>query len=127
MKLPARWLVLGGFALAGCGHDSVGPTGGALNLNFTTPNTDDGAILFTVSGGGVDSIVGLNDQIYEARPASNQLQVIVTGNLQNGPIARMYVSDSRLSGKYSATILQVAARTSYTQRDPAAYSLRVAP
>jgi hypothetical protein len=127
MMAYSRWLVLAGLALAACSDDAAAPFEGALNVRLTTPNSDDGAVLFTLSGGSLDSVVAVNDEIYSARSDARTIQVIVTGNLQNGPIARIYVPDVRQAGKYSATVEQVAARSSYLQRDPASYSLRVAP
>jgi hypothetical protein len=123
----ARWLLLAALALAGCSDGAVAPFGGALNLNLTTPNTDDGAVLFTLSGASVDSVVPVNDQVFFARSDPRTLQVIVTGSLQNGTIARIYVPDIRLAGRYTASVQQVAARGSYLQRDAAPYSLTVIP
>jgi len=121
------WLFVGALMLAACSDGGTGPSGGSLNVYLTTPNSDDGAVLFTITGAPVDSVVGVNDQLYSARSGPNTLQVIATGNLQNGAVARIYVADIRLTAKYSGAIQQVAARGVYVQRDVAPYSLRVAP
>jgi hypothetical protein len=119
------WLFFAGLVVA-CSNESTGPTG-ALQVTLDSPNNDDGAVLFTIVGGPVDSVVPVNDQIYSARSNAKAIQVIATGNIGNGTIARIYVPDIRLTAKYSATVKQVAARGSYVQHDPASYTVSIAP
>jgi hypothetical protein len=109
--------------LVGCSHDNIGPTAGTLNVALTSPNTDDGAVLFTISGGPVDSLTAPGQQVYTSRLDSNTLRVILIGPLEAGIVARMYLPDARLAPNYSATVNQAAARMSYAQRNPAAYSV----
>jgi hypothetical protein len=123
----ALLLLAGLCSLGACSHDDSGPTAGILNVNLSTPNTDDGALLFTVSGGPVDSVAAPDLRLYSARLDPTTLRVIVMGNLGSGGVARIYIADSRLASNYSATVNQVAARGSYTQRDPAAYTLSLSP
>jgi len=119
------WLFFAGLTVA-CSNDNTGPTG-ALQVTLDSPNNDDGAVLFTIVGGLVDSVVPVSDQIYSARSNSNTMQVIATGSIGSGTIARIYVPDIRLTAKYSATVKQVAARGSYVQHDPASYTISIAP
>jgi hypothetical protein len=113
--------------LVGCSHDNIGPTAGTLNVTLTSPNTDDGAVLFTISGGPVDSLTAPGQQVYTSRLDSNTLRVILIGQLEAGTVAQMYLPDVRLASNYSATVNQAAARTSYAQRNPAAYSVNFHP
>jgi hypothetical protein len=113
--------------IAGCSHDNVGPTAGTLNVTLASPNTDDGAVLVTIAGGPVDSLTAPGQQIYTSRIDANTLRVILIGRLQAGTVARMYLPDVRLASNYSATVNQAAARTSYAQRNPAAYSVNLLP
>lgn len=114
-------------ALAGCSHDTNEPTAGTLKVNLASPNSDDGAVLFTVSGGPVDSVGASGHQVYSARLDANTLRVVVIGDVGFGTLATIYIDDNRLAPNYSATVNQVAARLSYSQRDPASYALSLSP
>jgi hypothetical protein len=112
--------------LAGCGG-GTGPSAGSLNVDLSTPYTDDGGLLLAFVGGPVDSIESAGNQLYITRAQTDSLMVIVAGQLTGGTIARIYVPDIRLAANYSAAVVQGAARDSYTQRDPASYSITVMP
>jgi hypothetical protein len=105
----------------------LGPIAATLEVNFSSLADDDGAVLFTISGGPVDSVDASGYRLYLARIDSNTLRVIVAGDLGSGIIARIHIADDRRLSQYSATLDQVAARVSYAQRDPAAYSLGLTP
>jgi hypothetical protein len=113
--------------LSGCQSESAGPTASMLNVSLTTPNSDDGAILFTVSGGPVDSVEVAGYPVYSVRVDRNTIRVIVTGDLSAGMVARVRIADERQRSSYAATLEQVASRSTYGQRDPASYSLTLAP
>jgi hypothetical protein len=112
---------------AGCSHDTSGPTAGTLNVTLASPYSDDGAVLFTISGGPIDSVAAPGQEVYTARADANTLRVILLGDLAAGTVAQLYLSDMRLAPNYSATVNQAAARGSYTQRDPTGYTLTLAP
>jgi hypothetical protein len=113
--------------LSSCSSEPPGPIEGTLNLTLGTPNPDDGAVLFTVSGGPVDSVEASGFAVYSARVDANTLRVIVAGELGSGRLARIHIPDSREIGRYSAAMVQVAARVSYQQRSPEGYVLTLAP
>lgn len=119
--------VIGLGILGGCSPEPAAPTVSTLNVNFVTPSSDDGAVLFTISGGPVESVAAAGYSVYSARIDPNTLRVIVTGDLGSGIIARIRVADDGQLSRYSATINQVAARGSYTQQDPAPYTLSLTP
>lgn len=98
-----------------------------MHVTLATPDSDDGAVLFTLSGGPVDSVEGVGYSVYSARIDDNTVRVIVTGTLASGPVARIHIPDHRRISSYSAIVNQVAARTTYQQRDPSGYSLTLAP
>jgi hypothetical protein len=104
---------------SGCSGEPSEPVSGTLQVDLTTPFTDDGALLFTVTGGRVDSV----ETLYSSRPDAVTLEVILTGDLRSGTIARMHIPDGRLAAQYSVKVIQAAARVSYAQRDPVAYEL----
>jgi hypothetical protein len=128
---PGSLLVLGlataAAYLSGCSAEPAGPDAAMLTLEFVSPAKDDGAVLFTISGGPVDSVATAGYAVYLARVDANTVRVILSGELTSGAIAQVHVPDDRRLSHYSATIDQVAARTSYTQRDPAAYVLTLTP
>ncbi len=112
--------------LAGCSNNT-GPAAATLNVNLSTPNTDDGAVLLTISGGPVDSVESVGHTLYSARQGPETLRLIITGDLGSGTVARIHVPDSRQVSRYSARITQVAARVTYAQRDAGSYSARLLP
>lgn len=119
---------------AGCGGDSVtGPTPtppsseevpGWLDVQLSTPNADDGGIIFTVGGGAIDSMESVH-QGFSAAVNDSIWRILLTGELSDGVIARLHVPDVNASDRYSPEILQVAAENSFAQRDLTAYDLEI--
>lgn len=127
MKRPGLVLVAALASLAGCSGAPSGPVAATVDIALVSPFSDDGALLFTVTGGPVDSLSADGYALHFSRPAPNTLQAIVTGTLNPGTVARLYLPDDRLIAQYSVSLDQAAARVSYTQRDPAAYGLTLKP
>jgi hypothetical protein len=113
--------------LASCSSGSNGPTSGSLNVQFGSLQGDEGAVLFTVSGGPIESVEAVNGAVYTAQIDPNTTRVIVAGSLSSGPIARVRIADMSNAPQYSARLDQVAVRSSYAARDPGLYSLTLAP
>ena len=119
-------LALAAFA-AGCGGgggDSAEP--GFLDLTLNTPNADDGAVLFRVVGGDVDSVVAgamVQDGSYTVQ--SNFTRIVAAGNLTDGVVARIAVPDVGNVGDYSVVMEQVAVRNTFAQRGLLNYSITV--
>ena len=109
-----------------CSSETAAPVAATLEVNFATSATDDGAVLFTVSGGPVDSVEAPGYRLYTTQTSPTTMRVVVAGDLRGGTIARIHIADGRRLSQYAATIDQVAARGSYAQRDPVSYSLMVA-
>lgn len=129
MRAPGPLLLvclLGLIPFAGCSNNT-GPSGAVLSVSLSSPNTDDGAVLLTISGGPVDSVEAVGYPVYTARSGSETLRLIVTGPIGSGPIARIHVPDNRQVFSYSVKLVQVAARATYTQRDPASYGASLLP
>jgi hypothetical protein len=124
--VPALGILLVGTWLGSCSSEPSGPVAATFDVSFSTGFNDDGAVLFTITGGPVESVEAPGYQYYSAQIDPNTLQVIVVGDLHPGTIARIHVADERRLSQYSASIKQVAATHSYIQRDPVAYSLVVA-
>jgi hypothetical protein len=122
-RLVQTATLLGLMGVAGCSSELTGPVAGTLALDFVTPAADDGAVLFTIAGGPVDSVAAPGLRLYTTRIDPNTLRVILVGSVGSGRLGRVFLSDERRIPQYTATINQVAARSSYQQRDPAAYVL----
>jgi hypothetical protein len=114
-------------ACGGSGAHSDAPTApaavaGALSAVLTTPNTNDGAVLFSVSGGVVDSITPGDVSLYSGSPGS--APAIAAGTIVNGSIlAKVWIPDLTAAGNYSATVMQAAARTTYAEQATGAYRI----
>ncbi len=93
---------------------------GFLTLELTTPNTNDGAIQFAVSGPSIDSIrtIGLDGA---TALLNGQAQTIVTGAIVPGALARVYVPDVHRASEYRAWVVAAAVRTTYQLQDVSAY------
>ena len=113
--------------LSGCSGQPSGPIATTLQVSLSTPYNDDGALLFTVTGGRVDSVDAAGYTIYTSRPDATTLQVILTGDLSPGNVAQLHIAGERVASQYSASVSQVAARATYIERDPAAYRLDLKP
>lgn len=123
-KLIAPVAMVAGL-IGACSSNSTGPVPATLEVSFATSASDDGAVLFTVTGGPVDSVEAPGYRLYTAETSPSSTRVVVAGDLREGIIARIHIADASKLPQYSATIDQVAARGSYVQRDPVSYSLVV--
>lgn len=115
--------------LAACGSQSptgstpvtpVAPTAGWLTIQLATPRTDDGAVQLSVSGPGVDSakIVGYAGF---SVVANSNADMVVTGAVASGTVARVYLRDLSRTGDVRATVSAAAARGSYALQDLSGY------
>jgi len=105
----------------------TGPTSGILNARLSSLRGDDGAVLFTITGGPVESVDAVSGIVHSVQIDANALRVVITGNLSAGAIARVRIADLTQASRYSAAVNQVAARSTYVQRDPGQYSITLAP
>ena len=127
-------VVLAAITIA-CGGDGTnGGTGpatetvnpGFVNVTLATPNSNDGALLLTLSGGTMDSLTASAGTIFFASTGTNTFRIMVAGTIVDGPIVRFWMPDRRNVAQYLATLEQAAVRTTYEQQDIGAYSLSIA-
>jgi hypothetical protein len=123
-------LLVAGALLSSCGGsgEPSGPTSGVLSLTLNTPNSGDGAILFRINGGQVDSIAGsamVANGSYNTF-TGNVTRVVIAGPITDGAIAYLFVPDVGKVANYTVTIEQVVADSNYAQRSTAGYSMAVA-
>ena len=108
------------FFFAACSSDTAtapnppppAPTGGWLTLQLTTPRTDDGAVQFSVSGPAIDSVTILGYDGFAAID-SGIANLLVTGSVLSGDVARIFVPDLSLTSQYHASVAAAAARSTY--------------
>ena len=107
-------------ALTACGSQSPtapttpppAPTGGWLTLQLSTPRSDDGAVQLSVVGPAIDSVKIVGYEGF-ATNDSRSADVVVTGAIGSGDVARIYVPDLSVTSQYQATIAAAAARGTY--------------
>jgi hypothetical protein len=106
--------------LAACGASSptstptepTPPTSGWLTLQLATPSSNDGAVQFAISGPAIDSVSIIG---YDGFAAADHgtVNLVVTGQIGNGDIARIHVADLSATNQYHATVAAAAARVTY--------------
>src|SRR5262249_47648391 len=92
------------------------PTSGWLTLQLVTPHTNDGAVQFVVSGPGIDSVKAPDYNAF-AQSDGTTANLIVTGQVGNGTVGRIFIPDLSKSSQYQASVVAAAARTSYALLD----------
>jgi len=108
-----------------------GPVAGEVTLSLTTPNTDDGAVSFTVTVPAPNEITGATAacdgcEVFATRVSATELRGIVTGDLPAGPVVRLAVSQAGPDQLYRVQVLAVASRQ-FEERAPTRYTLSVQP
>lgn len=116
-------------ALAACGSEAStvtapppesAPTPGWLTVQLITPNSNDGAVQFTVSGPGLDS-VAVDEYASLSTVNGGVADVVVTGSVVGGTMARIHVPDVSQAGAYAASVTAAAAQRTYQLQDLAGY------
>ena len=97
-----------------------GPTGGWLTVQLTTPRSDDGAVQLSVSGPAIDSVKIVSYDGFESHTAT-QADLVATGNIVSGDMARIHVPDLSRTTEYHASVSAAAARDSYALQDLGGY------
>lgn len=110
-RLFALAAILSGAACAGDSTGSGAPAGsGTLILRLTTTRSDDGAVLFELSGPAIDSVVTVNAslQLFTRRANDSTIVGAVVGAVTNGAVATLRVPDADAAAGYTARVLEVA-------------------
>lgn len=129
-----RWIIATAVALVmatgvACDDDATAPgaVAGTFVVTLTTPNTDDGAIMFTISGGAI-SAPALSDatlHMYTSE-GTNSLTVVIIGDIEAGDLLVFDVPDIAALDDYSADIDEVADRANDLVSPLTGYSLLIA-
>ncbi|HRP07505.1 MAG TPA: hypothetical protein PLL69_03365 [Gemmatimonadales bacterium] len=117
--------------LVACGATSTGPTTGDdttppvtpgwLTIQFTTPNSDDGAVQLRVTGPALDSVVA--DSRYDGFGTASATvgDLVATGSIVTGNLARFRVPDVNRTSEYSVSVVAVAQKSTYALRSMSGY------
>jgi len=104
------------FALAGllfgaaCADAPTGngsPGVGTLILRLTTTHTDDGAVLFELSGPSIESVLPVNAslRLFTRRANDETIVGAVVGAVTNGAVVTLRVPDVAAAPRYTARVL----------------------
>ena len=100
---------------------------GFVSVSLSTPNSNDGAIMFTLAGGVIDSLRPVGGTMFFASTGTNRFRAIVGGRITDGTVLQFWTPDRRNITSYTATLEQAAARSTYEQQDLSGYSLSIVP
>ena len=130
----SRWTLLMVAALsvgAACSDDpTTGVTqAGTVTLRLTTPHADDGAVLFEVSGGPIDTATAGNAslRLFTRRASGSTIVGVVAGVVTNGAVVTLRVPDVGAAAGYTARVVEVADRQNALRTSLAGYALTVGP
>ena len=95
-------------------------------MSLTSPNADDGAILFELAGPAVHGITLSSTTLtYYIDSSAAPIRVAVLGNLSNGPLLTFVVNDTTAMSSYSATAKDVASRQNQLRSGFTGYQLKI--
>jgi hypothetical protein len=115
----------------GCGDGGSPPdipTPGLLGLSLSSPNTNDGALLLTITGGVVTDVQPATGYtLASAGTGTSTVRVVLTGSVSSGLVAQISVPDTRKAGSYLISVDQAAARGTYAIQNVSGYLIQVVP
>ena len=129
----SRWIFVMVAALsvgAACSDDPVGGAqAGTLVVRLTTPHADDGAVLFEVSGGPIDTATAGNAslRLFTRRASGSTIVGVVAGVVTNGAVITLRVPDVGAAAGYTARVVEVADRQNALRTSLAGYALTLGP
>src|SRR5262249_53183092 len=97
-----------------------GPTAGWLTVQLNSPRTDDGAVQLAITGPRIDSVKLVNYDGFNTTTGTS-VNLVVTGSISNGDLARIYVPDVSRTTEYQASVSAAAARDTYALQDLSGY------
>jgi len=129
-RTVGRSLVIAAFVLASCDDTISTPSSGSLlpgwlNVHLTTASQGSEALLFQIVGGPVDSISSENYTVFANAQASDQVRVLLVGNLTNDVVARIWVPDPSAIARYHLVLEQAASERDFGQQSVSGYSMKL--
>ena len=113
---------------AACSTDPVGeepPPTVALLLRLNSPHTDDGALLFTLTGPAIDSATTTNAalRLFTSRVSDTTLVGALVGPVESGAVVTLHGAGE--PARYLARVLEVADRRNFLRESLTGYALTV--
>jgi hypothetical protein len=128
-----RWTGIGVslavLAGAACGGgNSTGPKAGTATVSLVTPNSDDGAVLLTLTGPGLANVKSASSSYHvDWRVVSpSEVRAIVVGNLSAGAVLTVDVDDVGKVGQYGGTVVEAASRLDVVRGSTSGYGVTFA-
>jgi hypothetical protein len=102
---------------------------GTLVVSLSTPNMDDGAILLSIGGGGMGAPATTSSSyvLHHRATGLSSMNIVLVGNLVEGPLLRFDVPDVGQASSYTATVAEVADRSENVRVALTDYRLEIAP
>ena len=121
VALAVAALVLGAAACSDSNGPAVPVTAVAA---LTTPRTDDGAVLVTITGPGLADVQPANSfyRLYWRLASDSELRVVVVGDVAQGPLFTVSLSSGRVS-QYTATVTDAASRADAAREALSGYAV----
>lgn len=130
----SRWIFAMVALSAACTDNPNTPTGGRARpgvviLHLATPNADDGAVLFEVSGAPIDSAVAIDAslRLFTRRVGDSTVVGALAGAVATGAVVRLYVADVVAAAGSTIRVLEVADRRDALRSSLTGYALAVIP
>lgn len=122
-----HFVVAFSLAVAACSDAAApAPVGGRLPLVLDGRAGSDGAIVFTVSGGPVDSVTASSGYVVTSSTDDAGTHILIVGSMASGTLAQLHVPDVSHAAQYVVTVEQVADGTTFVLLDPEPFHVRVA-
>ena len=98
-----------------------------MAVSLTTPNSDDGAMLFELAGPvAIHALSAANPNVkFYIDSSTATIRVVAAGALNSGRLLTFTVADTNTVSSYSATIKDVANRQNALRAALAGYELRI--
>ncbi|HWC75722.1 MAG TPA: hypothetical protein VG454_17480 [Gemmatimonadales bacterium] len=102
------------------------PGGGTVSVSLTTPNSDDGAILFELKGPSIHGITPKSSSLQMYIDSSSApVRVAVLGSVTSTTFLTFTIADTTTLPSYSATLVDVANRQNQLRASLAGYQLKI--
>jgi hypothetical protein len=108
---------------AGLPTSAVEEPGKWLQAELQSPNADDGAVLFRITGKGITAVEGIGLSPTVQMQGTTSATVMLTGEIASGALVRIKVPETALDIDYSGVVLQAAERDTYRQQSVQEYQL----
>jgi hypothetical protein len=130
--MTAALALLGIAALASCSDGETPPTmpppPSALIVGLDSPQTDDGAVVFTLHGPDLADLQPASGAyLTYTRALGQDVRVVMVGDLAAGPLLTAKIGAGHQLAEYSAVVEQVAMRSDTLRGDISRYRLTITP